>query len=139
MPHISGGKKELIRHIRENLQYPAEALENKVQGDVIVRYKVNDNGEVFDPEVIKGIGYGCDEEAIRLIKMILYNPVKNRGARVTTHQKVKIPFRLPNSRAGQPLKIVYTVEEEKQKEQKPEKDQNSNNEESGGYTITINL
>lgn len=138
MPHVSGGKKELIKFIKENLQYPVEALEKKIQGDVIIKYKVNDNGEVIDPVIVKGIGHGCDQEAIRLVKMILYDPVKNRGARVTANQKIKIPFRLPGNKTKQPVKVVYTTDEENKKESPPNKD-NKNKESDDGYIITINL
>lgn len=138
MPQISGGKKELIKFIKENLRYPEEAKESRIEGDVIVKYKVSDKGEVFDPEIIKGLGYGCDEEAIRLVRMILYNPVKNRGARVTAHQKVKIPFRLPQEKKTQSVKVVYNVHEQEKPSSESAKPKEDPPAESG-YTITIDL
>ncbi len=113
LPRISGGKQELVKFIRQNLQYPREALQARVQGDVIIKYKITDNGEVFNPEIIKGLGHGCDEEAVRLVKMLQYDPVKNRGARVTASNKLKIPFRLPQKQETPEINLVYTPTEKK--------------------------
>lgn len=66
-PHIDGGKEYLNKFIKENLKYPEQALENKIEGSVIIKYNVSDRGEVFDVAVEHGIGYGCDEEAVRLV------------------------------------------------------------------------
>ena len=107
-PHISGNREQLKEFIKKNLTYPEEAMENRIEGDVIIKYKVSDNGEVFDIAIAKRLGYGCDEEAIRLVKMIRYDAVKNRGVRVTSHSKIKIPFRLPREKKQQKIKMVYT-------------------------------
>ncbi|MFW5706754.1 MAG: energy transducer TonB [Bacteroidota bacterium] len=138
LPHLSGNREELKNFIRENLIYPAEAAEAKVQGDVIVKFKIRDTGEVFDPEIQKGIGYGCDEEAIRLVKMLRYDPVKNRGARVTATNKVKIPFRLPREKKSTPVNIVYTTTpKSKPGIGKSEKPDEQNKKKSYTYTITL--
>ncbi len=108
LPHLDGGKDLLKKFVRENLQYPAEALEKGIQGDVIIKYKVTGKGEVIDPEVIKGIGHGCDEEAVRLVSMLSYQSVKNRGVRVITDNRIKIPFRFKKQQIKQQYEYTYT-------------------------------
>ncbi len=110
LPHLDGGRELLKKFIRENLQYPEEALEKGTEGDVIVKYKVSGKGEVLEPDVVKGIGHGCDEEAIRLVKMLSHRAVKNRGVRVITDNKMKIPFRIKNQKSQQKVSISYSTE-----------------------------
>ncbi len=106
LPHLDGGRELLKEFIKDNLVYPEEALEKGVEGDVIVKFKVTGKGEVIQPEIHKGIGHGCDEEAIRLVKMLQYQSVKNRGVRVTTNNKVKIPFRIKKQKK-QKISMTY--------------------------------
>jgi hypothetical protein len=51
------------------LKYPEKAIENNISGEVIVELDQDKNGILSNPVVIKGIGYGCDEEALRVVKM----------------------------------------------------------------------
>ncbi len=110
LPHLDGGKDLLKKFIKENLNYPEEALQKKVEGDVIIKYKVTGKGEVINPEIVKGIGHGCDEEALRLVSMLSYKSVKNRGVRVITDNKIKIPFRIKNHIKQQKYSITYSSE-----------------------------
>jgi hypothetical protein len=96
-----------------------------VEGSVIVGYEINDNGDVVSPHVLKGMGHGCDEEAIRLVGMLSYEKVKNRGLRVKVTTKTKIMFKLPT------VSISYSVPEKKVPEKK--------NSGSGTYEYTINF
>jgi len=91
-----GGTQALKRFINKNLRYPEDALKNQVEGNVLIKYKVNSLGEVFGIQVINGVGYGCDEEAIRLVKKLKYSKLLNRKIKVTTNKKISIKFRLPN-------------------------------------------
>lgn len=111
LPHLDGGKDLLKKFIKENLNYPEEALQKKVEGDVIIKYKVTGKGEVINPEIVKGIGHGCDEEALRLVGMLGYQSVKNRGVRVITDNKIKIPFRIKNHIKQQKYAISYNSEQ----------------------------
>ena len=110
LPHLDGGRDLLKKFIRENLQYPKGALEKGVEGDVIVKYKVSGKGEIHEPEIVKGIGHGCDEEAIRLVKMLRHRSVKNRGVRVVTDNKIKIPFRIKKLKKQQNISVAYSTE-----------------------------
>lgn len=105
LPLYPGGKSAFQEFIRENLRYPEEAFKHKIEGKVYIGYQVNDNGEVIDAHIIKGIGYGCDEEAIRVVKLLSYNKVSNRGMRLVSSMKTTIGFNLNETRQG--LKYNY--------------------------------
>lgn len=133
-PHFPGGTNAMRGVIRENLRYPEEALKNKIEGTVIVRYDIDHKGKVVDARIIAGIGHGCDEEALRLVRLFEFEVPKNRGLRVRFHKDINIHFRLPKKKEkpqvpATPPTIVYTVTPEPKPEEKPG---------SGGYTITLN-
>ncbi len=100
LPLYPGGKEAMLQFIRETLKYPEEALKNKIEGKVYIAYQVNDNGEVTEARVIKGIGHGCDEEAIRVVKLLQYEKVSNRGLRLVSNMKTSIGFKLNETRQG---------------------------------------
>ena len=80
-----------------------------IEGDVYVKFKVNEQGKVLEPKVVNGPGHGCDEEALRLVSMLQYDPVKNRGVKVTTNNRMKIPFRLERKKKPTTsVRITYT-------------------------------
>ena len=62
------GFKKYEKYIRRNLDYPSAARTAKISGEVIVQFKVLPNGELFDIRILQSLGYGCDEEAVRLVK-----------------------------------------------------------------------
>jgi len=107
LPGYPGGKKAFGEYIRKNLQYPAEALAAGIEGDVLVRYEVTDNGEVLNAVIKHGIGYGCDQEALRLVSGMQFGGVSNRGVRVSSKYTTRIAFRLP--RAPKQAKLNYHV------------------------------
>lgn len=131
LPEYPGGKEAFQKFIRENLRYPKEALEKRIEGEVHLRYWVEGSGKVTEAEVTHGIGYGCDEEALRLVKMLKYGTAKNRGLRVKSAMRTRIAFKLP----VQPrVQYQYSAPEKKKTETKSEK--------TGGslsYTISIPL
>lgn len=118
LPEYPGGKKAFNTYITQHLQYPEEALKAGVQGDVLVTYEVNDNGEVLSPKVKHGIGHGCDQEAIRLISSLKFASTQNRGVRVMSRFTTRIPFRLPKKIQPQ-TSIQYTVKPAAPPEVKP--------------------
>lgn len=95
LPEYPGGKEAFKKYIKENLRYPKEALENKIEGVVHLSAEINDNGEVISTSIEKGLGYGCDKEAARLIENIHFGSVKNRGVRLKTRKKFRVEFKLP--------------------------------------------
>ena len=61
-------KRKLETYIEEHLNYPTEALENKIEGIVLIRFNANKEGVLADFEILNSLGFGCDQEAIRLLK-----------------------------------------------------------------------
>lgn len=102
VPKVTGGKKTFSAFLAENLVYPEEALRHRIEGNVHIAYEVDDNGVVTSARVLKGLGFGLDEEALRLIRLLRFEKVKNRGIRLRSSGKTSIPFRLPST-------MVYTV------------------------------
>jgi protein TonB len=90
MPNFPGGETELHRYLAENIKYPQMAKESGIQGRVFVTFVVERDGKVTDVRVLRGIGGGCDEEAIRVVKnMPKWTPGKQRG------KPVRVQFNLP--------------------------------------------
>jgi len=112
LPKYPGGSEAFKKFIAENLHYPDAALEAKIEGSVIVEYDIADDGLVYNPHVMKGLGYGCDEEAVRLIGLLRFEKVKNRGVRVKMTTKTTVHFRLPG------VSISYSVSQKNEPEQK---------------------
>lgn len=95
MPEFEGGQAGMMKHIQKNVSYPPKAMQMGTTGRVIVSFVVNKDGEVVSPEVIKGIGDGCDEEAIRVIKsMPKWKPGKQNGRAASVKFTVPINFKL---------------------------------------------
>jgi len=97
-PTYPGGQKALKKFIAENLQYPAEALAAKVEGTVRVEYQVNDKGQVISAKATSGPGYGCEEEALRIVRLLEFTPARNRKIKATFRKKIQIHFRLSQAK-----------------------------------------
>jgi TonB family protein len=89
-----GGIKALREYIETNLKYPEEAVKNAIGGIVSIMFDIDKNGKVSNTKVKHGIGYGCDEEALRLVKSLRYSSTKNRGLFVVFHETINITFNL---------------------------------------------
>jgi len=94
-PEFPGGPKELTKFIYANLRYPAAAVEAKTEGTVMVEYDIDYKGNVVDTRVLQPLGNGCDEEAVRVVRLLKFIVGKNRGMRVLFHKKAQIRFKLP--------------------------------------------
>ena len=95
MPSFPGGPKARIRYLAENIKYPQMARESGIQGRVFVTFVVETDGSVTDVKIMRGIGGGCDEEALRVIKnMPKWNPGKQRGKPVRVQFNMPILFKL---------------------------------------------
>ncbi len=94
-PEPVGGLKSFFEYLETNLQYPQEAKNVRLEGRVMVRFVVELDGSLKNIEVIKGIGGGCDEEAVRLIKNApKWLPGKNAGKAVRVEVTRPIAFKL---------------------------------------------
>lgn len=91
-----GGKSRFKNYLSTQIKYPEAALRNKTEGRVTIRFTVEPNGNLADFEVIKGIGYGCDEELIRLVKEgPAWKPSTRGGQPLRDQVKVRFKFELP--------------------------------------------
>lgn len=108
-PVYPGGIKAIKKLIEEELQYPEEALEKRIEGSVYLRYDINYQGKVVDAKVITGMGYGCDEEAVRLVKLLCFEVARTRGVRVLFHKNIRIHFNLPKEQKA-PTSVQYTYQ-----------------------------
>ncbi|AFK04352.1 TonB family protein [Emticicia oligotrophica DSM 17448] len=92
-PSFPGGLDELYKNIARNLRYPEPARRANVQGKVFVKFIVRKDGSVSDLKVLKGIGFGCDEETIRVIGSLpKWNPGKQNGVSVNVYFTMPISF-----------------------------------------------
>jgi periplasmic protein TonB len=90
MPSFPGGEGELAKFLGANIVYPQIAKESGIQGTVYVSFVVDSKGKVTDVRVLRGIGGGCDEEALRVVRMMpSWHPGKQNG------QSVRVQFNMP--------------------------------------------
>lgn len=96
-PEYPGGQKALAKYLGSQLRYPAEARENNTQGKVYIGFVVEKNGSLSEFKIIKGIGGGCDEEAIRVLKESpAWKPGMADGKPVRTSYTQLITYQLAN-------------------------------------------
>jgi|GEM_PF-506921 TonB family protein len=95
MPMFPGGDEKLLNYLAQNIHYPAIAKKAAIQGRVLVNFTVTKSGKVKDVTVLKGIGGGCDEEAMRVVKSFpKWIPGKLKGVPVDVSFTLPIIFKL---------------------------------------------
>ena len=95
MPSYPGGEAKLMEFVAKNIKYPQIARETGIQGRVFVNFVVEPDGSVSNVSVLRGIGGGCDEEAMRVVKsMPKWKPGKQRGKAVRVQYMLPVNFRL---------------------------------------------
>ncbi len=102
--YFEGGRTALDAYVKKELRYPKEALEAKIEGRVSVRYTIDYKGKVTEASIISGIGHGCDEEALRIVRSLTYKLPVDGKIKSKYSRTVHIHFRLP----GSPEKLVPT-------------------------------
>lgn len=96
MPSFPGGDKARSEYISNNLKYPQTAIEKGVQGRVFVGFIVEPDGSISNVKVLRSLGSGCDEEAMRVIKsMPKWEPGKQGGQAVRVNYQIPVNFSLP--------------------------------------------
>lgn len=94
MPQFVGGQEALMRYMQKNLRYPAQALRNSVSGRVYISFTVMASGDIADVQVLKGLGYGTDDEASRVVKnMPAWVPGQQNKRSVSVRYTLPITFR----------------------------------------------
>ena len=95
MPEFPNGQEALMLYIAKQVKYPAEAKKAGAQGRVFIGFIVESDGSLSDFKVLRGIGYGCDEEALRVVKsMPKWQPGMHRGKAVRVQYLVPVNFKL---------------------------------------------
>ncbi len=80
MPEFPGGQEAMMAFLRKNIQYPPMARENGIEGRVVLQFVVNKDGNISDIEIVKKLGWGLEEEAIRIVKIMPgWKPAKQNG------------------------------------------------------------
>lgn len=94
-PEFPGGEKARMRYLRNSIEYPQLARESGIEGTVYVTFVVEKDGSITNVKVLRGIGGGCDKEAIRVVKeMPKWEPGKQRGKAVRVQFNMPIRFTL---------------------------------------------
>ena len=95
MPAFPGGERALLEYVFKNIKYPQIARETGIQGRVFVGFVVEPDGSVSNVKILRGIGGGCDEEAMRVIKSLpKWKPGKQRGKAVRVSYQIPVVFKL---------------------------------------------
>ncbi|MDR8393131.1 TonB family protein [Aliifodinibius sp. S!AR15-10] len=93
MPELKGG----LQALQQCIQYPEQARKAGIEGRVIVQFIVDEQGRVDNPTVVRGIGGGADEESLRCVKQMEFEPGKQRGNPVRVQYSLPVTFKLPGS------------------------------------------
>ena len=88
-PIFPDGEAALFKYLADNLKYPAMARENGIEGTVYIEFVIDKDGSITEATVKRGIGGGCNEEALRLVNAM--------------------PKWIPGKKQGKPVKVKYTV------------------------------
>ncbi len=91
-----GGRRAYNKYLEKSLRYPEIAIQNKVEGKVTVQFIVDLSGKLTDFAIIRSLGYGCDEEVIRLVKEgPKWNPSMQAEIPIESTVRVRVKFKLP--------------------------------------------
>lgn len=93
-PKPVGGYDSFYAQLAKNLKYPRQAIRQGIDGKVFVEFIVDRNGKVVNLKIIKGIGAGCDEEAMRVIALTPWEPGKQRGKPVYVRMVMPVVFKV---------------------------------------------
>ena len=94
MPEPVGGYSNFYKTISKSIKYPAKAKQRGTEGRVFVEFVVDQQGNPINLKVTKGIGDNCDQEALRVLKLMKWEPGKQRGNPVLVKMTMAISFRL---------------------------------------------
>lgn len=95
MPTFPGGEGKLAEFLARNIKYPQAARESGIQGRVFLSFVIEPDGSVTNISVMRSLGGGCDEEAVRVAKLMpKWNPGKQRGKPVRVSYMMPVNFKL---------------------------------------------
>ena len=94
-PEFPGGDGELIKFLQKNIQYPQMERDNDIQGKVLLRFVVMEDGSVQDVNVVRSVSPGLDKEAVRVVRMLpKFKPGKQQGKAVRVYFNLPVVFTL---------------------------------------------
>jgi TonB family protein len=94
MPEFIGGNTAMYKFLKENIKYPDEARKNNISGKVFAKIVIEKDGSIGDIEIKYGLGYGCDEEVVRVIKIMpKWNAGKQDGKNVRVYYNFPVIFK----------------------------------------------
>lgn len=94
-PNPPGGMEGWNKYLSQNISYPQQAKSMGIEGTVIVVFVINSDGSISNPEILRGIGGGADEEAIRVVQNSPnWSPAKQKGRVVNSRMRLPIRFKL---------------------------------------------
>ncbi len=95
VPEFPGGTKALVRYLNQQVRYPKAAADARINGRVFTSFVVDTTGCISAITILKGLGYGCDEEALRVIRqMPRWKPGKQSGRAVRVRYNLPVAFTL---------------------------------------------
>lgn len=116
VPEFPGGMRALGMYLARNLRYPKEAQQSRIQGRVFVQFVVTQQGDIQNLRVLKGIGGGCDEEAVRVVsQMPKWNPGKQNGEAVSVQYNLPIQFQLEKAEDKRTGQVIQSEPDSSQK------------------------
>lgn len=93
MPSYPEGVKAMLNFVKQNTKYPISAAKNKIEGRVYVSFVIDSEGKITKPKVLRGLGFGCDEEALRVVNLMPnWNPGKQDGKNVSVEYNLIVNF-----------------------------------------------
>ena len=93
MPEPEGGLKAFYRFVSKNIRYPKKAMDLGIEGKVFISFVIDKDGSIQDVTVLKGIGFGCDDEAVRVVRQApKWKPGRQGGIPVKVRQRLPIEF-----------------------------------------------
>ena len=94
MPEFPGGEADMMKYLKKNIRYPGQALAENITGTVYLSFIINTEGKVSQVKILKGIGGGCEEEAVRVVKsMPVWEPGKQNGNPVNVQLTLPVSFK----------------------------------------------
>ncbi|MFB6340534.1 energy transducer TonB [Saccharicrinis sp. FJH62] len=95
MPEYPGGYTALFDYLVKNLRYPQIAMDNSIEGKVYIRFVVDENGYITDPQIVRGVDPALDREALRLVNnMPQWTPGEHQGKKVKVYYLLPINYQL---------------------------------------------
>lgn len=97
-PYFEGGRQAMDAFVKKHLIYPEDAKRAGIEGRVTIQYVVDFKGKIIHTQLISGLGFGCDEEALRIVKMFPFKVPEGGKIKSKYSRKVHIHFHLQSNK-----------------------------------------